>query len=87
MAWQIRITRTAEKQINALDRTVQTRVVKSLREIMSAENPRRSGKELKGNKAKLWRYRVGDYRIICDINDSEKKLSVLEVAHRKEVYR
>lgn len=59
----------------------------SLREIMGAENPRKSGKELKGNKAKLWRYRVGDYRIICDINDKEKKLSVLEVAHRKEVYR
>ncbi len=54
---------------------------------MGAENPRKSGKELKGNKAKLWRYRVGDYRIICDINDKEKKLSVLEVAHRKEVYR
>jgi mRNA interferase RelE/StbE len=63
LAWQIRITRTAEKQINALDRMVQTRVTKSLREIM---------KELKGNKAKLWRYRVGDYRVICDINDTEK---------------
>jgi mRNA interferase RelE/StbE len=87
LAWQIRITRTAEKQIKALDKTVQMRVVKSLKEIMDAANPRVAGKELKGNKAKLWRYRVGDYRIICKIDDIEKKLSVLEVAHRIEVYR
>ncbi len=80
MAWHIRIAQTAEKQSAALDRIVQIRVVKSLREIMDGENPRKSGKELKGNKAKLWRYRVGDYRIICDINDPEKKLSVLEIA-------
>lgn len=87
MIWQVRITKTAEKQIKSLDRIIQNRVVKFLRETESEKSPRKIGKELKGNKAKLWRYRIGSYRLICSIHDEEKKISVLEVAHRKEIYR
>ena len=87
MDWQIRIKKTAEKQINSFDRGVQARIVKALKEIINFQKPRTSGKELRGNKAKLWRYKVGDYRIICDIEDKQKVINVLEVGHRKEIYR
>ena len=87
MVWNIRITKTAEKQIKFLDKTLQFRIVAFLKKVDEARNPRNYGKELKGNKTKLWRYRIGHYRLICHIDDDEKKLSVLEVAHRKEIYR
>lgn len=87
MAWEIRITKTAEKQIKSLDKVVQTRVVKFLQEITNSKTPQQSGKELKGNKAKLWRYRIGNYRLICDIHHEEKRIVILEVAHRKDIYR
>ena len=88
MVWTIEITRTAEKQIKKLDRPDQKSIVRFLRErLKSAEDPRQWGKPLHGLKRGLWRYRVGDYRLICDIQDEIITLLVLEVAHRKDVYR
>ena len=55
--------------------------------LKSAENPRQWGKPLHGDKQGLWRYRVGDYRLICDIQDQKITLLVLEIGHRKDVYR
>ena len=51
------------------------------------DNPHMSGKALVGNYAGLWRYRVGDYRLICEIHDEKIFVTVLRIAHRKEVYR
>jgi mRNA interferase RelE/StbE len=86
--WQIAITRGAEKQIKRLDRTAQAAVLRFLRErLQSAENPRQWGKPLQGEKGGLWRYRVGDYRLICDIQDEQITVLVLRVGHRKDVYR
>ncbi len=88
MAWRVEFTTTAEKQITKLDRQAQARIVRYLREhVQTAENPRRIGKALHGEKKGLWRYRVGEYRNICDIRDEENKVLVLVVGHRKEVYR
>ena len=68
MAWKIEITHTAERQIKKLDRLTQQSIIEFLRKrIAAAENPRQWGKPLHGEKRGLWRYRVGDYRIICDI--------------------
>jgi mRNA interferase RelE/StbE len=76
LAWTIEITRTAEKQIKKLGRTAQASVVRFLRErLQPAENPRQWGKPLQGEKLGLWRYRVGDYRLICDIQD--EKITVI----------
>ncbi len=81
MVWTIEITRTAEKQIKKLDRSAQTSIVCFLRErIMPAENPRQWGKPLHGDKQSLWRYRVGNYRLICDIQD--ERVTVLVLASR-----
>jgi mRNA interferase RelE/StbE len=86
--WKIEITRGAEKQIKKLDRTAQTTILRFLRErLQSAENPRRWGKPLHGEKGGLWRYRIGDYRLICDIQDEKITVLVLRVGHRKDVYR
>ena len=88
MVWTIEITRTAEKQIKKLDAPAQKSIVRFLRErLKSAENPRQWGKPLRGDKQGLWRYRVADYRLICDIQDERITVLVLEVGHRKDVYR
>jgi mRNA interferase RelE/StbE len=87
LAWKIEIKKTAEKQIARFETSIQRRIIKALREISDYNNPRHSGKALKGNKEQLWRYRVGDYRLICKVDDEEKVVFVLHIAHRKEVYR
>jgi len=86
--WRVEISRTAEKQIQKLNRTAQESVVRFLRErVQAADNPRQFGKPLHGDKGGLWRYRVGDYRLICDIQDERITVLVLRVGHRKDVYR
>jgi mRNA interferase RelE/StbE len=87
-AWQIEITRTAEKQITKLDRAAQRSILDFLRErVRTVPDPRQLGKPLRGDKKDLWRYRVGDYRIICDIQDERLVILVVRVGHRKEIYR
>lgn len=88
MDWIIDISATAAKQLKKLDKVAQKRIISFLRsKIECRHNPRRQGKALKGDKGELWRYRVGDYRIICRIEDETITVLVLEIAHRKEVYR
>lgn len=86
--WRIKITRTAERQITKLDRQTQKAILRFLVERLSpADNPRQWGRALQGEKRGLWRYRVGDYRLICHIQDEKITVLVLEVGHRKDVYR
>jgi mRNA interferase RelE/StbE len=88
LVWTIELTRTAERQIKKLDSPAQKSIVRFLRErLKSAKNPRQWGKPLQGDKRGLWRYRIGDFRLICDIQDERITVLVLEVAHRKDVYR
>lgn len=53
----------------------------------NVENPRYIGKALTGSKKGLWRYRIGSYRVICDINDKKLIILAMEVGHRKEIYQ
>jgi len=88
LVWTIEITRTAEKQIKMLDGVVQDSIIRFLRDrLKPADNPRQWGKPLQGAKKGLWRYRVGDYRLICDIQDEKVTVLVLRVGRRKDVYR
>ena len=88
MARHIEISQTAEKQIGKLDRKPQLAILRFLRErLADTNNPRQWGKPLRGDKAGLWRYRVGDYRLICELQDKLIRVIVLYVGHRKEVYR
>ena len=71
-----------------LDRVGQQRIVRFLEErVAGGTNPRTFGKPLRGEKVGLSRYRVGDYRVICRIDDDRSAVLVLRIAHRREVYR
>lgn len=78
MAWRIDFTRNADKAMRKLDKGVAARVFDELDEIAKLEDPRSRGKALTGNLAGVWRYRVGDYRILCDINDGRLVILVVE---------
>ena len=86
--WRIEITATAQRQIGKLDRQVARQIYRFLRErVATEENPRRKGKRLIATGSEVWRYRVGDYRILCDIRDERLVVMVVKVGHRGDVYR
>ena len=89
MAWRIEFDPRALDELKRLDKTVQVRIVKTIRErIAPLENPRILGQALRGEElGRYWKYRIGDYRLICDIQDETVLILVLRVGHRKEVYR
>lgn len=88
MAWTIDYTDTALKSLKKLDRQAARRIIGFMDErIAPADDPRIHGKALTGPLGSYWRYRVGDYRIICDIQDNLLRVLVVEVGNRKEVYR
>lgn len=70
-----------------LDKTIARRIIAKLREIAQYEDPRAIGKPLTGNLTGLWRYRVGDYRIICHIEDRILLVLVVDIAHHSRVYK
>ena len=88
MGWTVRISNVAERQIRKLDRPIQRRILDWLDErIEGCKNPRHFGEPLKGDHAGFWRYRVGDYRILCDIQDQEVVVLVLTIGHGRQIYR
>ena len=88
MAWTIEYTETAIKQLRKLDKHVRRRILDVMDErIATLEQPRSTGKALTGPLGELWRYRIGDYRVVCDIQDEAICILVLEVGHRRDIYR
>jgi len=89
LAWIIEYADTALKQLKKMDRQVARSIFEYLDErVAQLENPRELGKKLVGPQyGTYWRYRVGDVRIMCDIKDQKLIILVVEVGHRKEIYR
>lgn len=89
MAWTISYTETATSQLRKLDRQVARRIVDYMDERVAASgDPRDIGKALTGNTlGTFWRYRVGDCRVICDIQDGALRVLVIQIGNRREVYR
>lgn len=88
MDWTVKVDPRAFADIQKLDRSAQTRVTNYLRERLAGKaNPRQAGKAMTGEKAGLWRYRIGHYRMVCSINDEDGIVLVLRVGFRKDVYR
>ncbi|MBI1904643.1 MAG: type II toxin-antitoxin system RelE/ParE family toxin [Rhodocyclales bacterium] len=88
MAWTIEYTDTATDQLRKLDRQTARRIVDYMdARIAPLEDPRSTGKALTGPLGGLWRYRVGDCRVICDIQDGALRVLVLQVGNRREIYR
>ena len=88
MAWTIEYSPTARKRLRKLDGNTQRRILRYMDErVALLDNPRRRGRALSGPFAGLWRYRVGDYRVICDIQDDALRVLVVDVDRRDEAYR
>ena len=86
--YQIELTEQFKKEFKKLDKYTQ-KLLRSWinKNIENIENPRQKGKALVGNKLGLWRYRIGDYRLICKIEDEKLIILALAIAHRKNVYK
>lgn len=88
MDWTVDYTDTAKGQLKKLDKQIARRIVDFMDErVAGRENPRDSGKALTGPLGDFWRYRVGDCRVICDIQDGVLRVLVVQVGNRREIYR
>ena len=88
MAWTINYADNAKRQLQKLDKTVARRILDFLDDrVAKQEDPRTLGKALTGPLGTLWRYRVGDFRVICEIQHSVLTILVIRVGHRGDVYR
>jgi mRNA interferase RelE/StbE len=88
LTWKIEIDKKALKEIAALDKPIQKRVASFLKDKLSkSDNPRSIGEALQGQLKKFWKYRIGDYRLLCSIEDKTVTILVLRVDHRREVYK
>ncbi|MCL1889323.1 MAG: type II toxin-antitoxin system RelE/ParE family toxin [Desulfovibrionaceae bacterium] len=89
MAWNIELLPEARKNLAKIGTTEAQLILKFLyQHVRLIENPRQIGKQLVGpTLSDLWRYRVGDYRILCRIEDEKICIIVVEIGHRKDIYR
>ena len=87
MKYRVEVTPRFEKEFRKLDRYTQ-RMLKAWidKNLVYCEDPRAHGKGLTANRSGQWRYRIGDYRLICLIEDGELVILALSVGHRREVY-
>lgn len=87
MAWSIEYDPGALKDLKKLDRTIQREIVDYMdTRVAPAEDPRQFGKPLRASKFGLWRYRVRDYRIVCELQQKRLVVLVVTVGHRSTVY-
>lgn len=88
MAWRIEFEAAALKELEQLDYKVQKDIWRFLRERLATDqDPRRFGDPLRKNLFRLWKYRVGAYRLVCDIQGERLVVLVVRLGHRREVYR
>ena len=88
LVWTVEFLKSADKALQKLPRDIQTHITRFLRErVLSLPDPRMIGEALHGDKAGRWRYRVGDYRIICKIEVHKMIILVIELGHRSDIYK
>jgi mRNA interferase RelE/StbE len=86
--WKIEYTEAADRQLRKLEKSSSRRILDYLHNrVASLEDPRGLGKTLHGPLGDLWSYRVGDYRIICELRDEQLCILVVRLGHRKDVHR
>lgn len=86
MNWEIELSPDAAKWLRKVDPQTAQRIRTALRAITTLDSPRNRGKALTGNLSGLWRYRVGGYRMICDLQDARLVVLVIDVDHRSSIY-
>jgi mRNA interferase RelE/StbE len=87
MTWKVEYLASATKSFRKIDPQQRWRIRTFLEErVVALDHPRQLGKPLRGELAEFWRYRVGNYRVICQIQDDRLVVLVVRAAHRKDVY-
>lgn len=87
MIWKVEFDERARKELRRLDTQAQAGILRYLRDrIATEDDPRRFGDPLRKNMSGFWKYRIGSYRVICDIRENVVTVRVLRVGHRKNVY-
>jgi len=86
MSWKIIFTKKAQKQINNLDKSVQSRIKKAILEKLMI-NPDLFIEPLTGDFTGYYKFRIGDYRLICSKENEELTIIIIELGHRSEVYK
>ena len=87
MKYQVEYTKSVVKQLKKMDRKIAALILSYIEEkLVDCENPRAYGKALIGDKKEIWRYRVGDYRILAMIEDEVLIITVVEVGHLRSIY-
>lgn len=87
MSYKINFSETSLKQLRKLDNLSRKRILNYVSDVLTKiENPRILGKALTGDLKGLWRYRIGNFRIVCQIQDNSLLILILKIAHRKEIY-
>jgi mRNA interferase RelE/StbE len=89
MAYNVELSESAERELGKLDTPQAKRILKFLHQpVAKLEDPRSIGEALHGSRlGEFWKYRAGDYRLICKIDDDRLIVLVLRLGHRKEIYR
>jgi len=87
LAWTIDFDKKAKKEFSSIDKATQKQIDRFFLKLMKSANPLQFGEALKGDLQPFWRYRGGDYRLICSIEDNVLTVVVLRAKHRKEVYK
>jgi mRNA interferase RelE/StbE len=87
LAWTIEYDRRALQDLKKLDRTIQREILDYMdARVAAAEHPRKFGKPLRGSRFGLWRYRVRNYRIVCELQENRLVVLVVAVGHRSTIY-
>ena len=85
--WRVEYSERAKRALSKLDKPIRDRVRAFIRGLPNSPNPRSRGERLSGPLGAYWRYRVGNYRIICDIQDEVLIIEVITLGHRSDVYK
>lgn len=87
MKYEVELSERFKKEFRKLDKYTQKMIRAWInKNLVRTENPRLHGKGLTANRSGQWRYRIGDYRLICDINENKLIILALSVGHRRDVY-
>lgn len=87
MSYSVSLSRSAIKELKTLDKPIRKLILDALDDVAALDDPRVRGKALTGPWGGYWRYRVGDYRIICEIRDSELCILAVKINHRSTIYK
>lgn len=87
LVYKIKLSDEAKKTLKKIDKSIAAKLLTKFEsDLKKLANPRQVGKALRGDLGSLWRYRVGDYRIVCDIQDEVLTIIVIRIGHRKNIY-